>query len=90
MESAPFVFYCHPYELDPLELKEIPIKIPLRVRLHQGVGSRWFKQRLKGFLNEFGGQPIENLLLSRTWPGFHSLLLIIQHTSVSRTAAHVL
>jgi SAM-dependent methyltransferase len=70
MRSAPFVFYCHPYELDPLEFKEIPIKIPLHVRLHQGLGRRWCMQRFKAFLERFGGQPIENLLSSGMWPKF--------------------
>lgn len=68
MASAPFVFYCHPYELDPLEFKEIPINIPLHVRLHQAVGRRWFMERLKSFLNRFGGQPVEDLLFSKSWP----------------------
>jgi hypothetical protein len=68
MISAPFVFYCHPYELDPLEFKEISMKIPLHVRLHQGAGRRWFLQRFKAFLNRFGGQPVENLFLAKPWP----------------------
>jgi len=70
MASAPFIFYCHPYEFDPLEFKEIPIKIPLHVRLHQGVGRRWFMQRFKAFLDKFGGQPIEDFLSSKLWPEF--------------------
>jgi polysaccharide deacetylase family protein (PEP-CTERM system associated) len=68
MTSAPFVFYCHPYELDPLEFDEISITIPLHVRLHQVVGRRRFLPRFKTFLKRFGGQPLEDLFLSRTWP----------------------
>jgi polysaccharide deacetylase family protein (PEP-CTERM system associated) len=68
MRSAPFVFYCHPYEFDPSELNEIQIKIPLHVRLHQGLGRRWCMQRFKASLERFGGQPIENLLSSEMWP----------------------
>jgi polysaccharide deacetylase family protein (PEP-CTERM system associated) len=70
MESAPFVFYCHPYEFDPLEFKEISVSIPLKVRLHQGLGRRWFKQRFETFLDKFGGQPIENCLSVRSWPEY--------------------
>jgi len=68
MMSAPFVFYCHPYEFDTLELKELPMKIPFHIRLHQGLGRRWFGQRLKAFLHRFGGQRMEDLLSSRAWP----------------------
>ena len=38
MANAPFIFYCHPYEIDPLEFKEISVKVPPQVRLHQGLG----------------------------------------------------
>lgn len=68
MTSAPFVFYCHPYELDPLEFKQMSIKVPLHVRLHQGVGRKRFLPRFKTFLDQFGGQPVEALFLSRPWP----------------------
>jgi polysaccharide deacetylase family protein (PEP-CTERM system associated) len=68
MSSTPFVFYCHPYEFDAKELKEIPIRIPFHIRLHQGLGRRWFKQRFILFLNQFGGRRIDDFLLSNTWP----------------------
>jgi len=67
MANAPFIFYCHPYEFDPQELKMISIKVPLHIRLHQGLGRRWFLSRFKAFLVQFGGQPIEDLVSSRTW-----------------------
>jgi polysaccharide deacetylase family protein (PEP-CTERM system associated) len=70
MASGPFIFYCHPYEFDPREFKEMPIIIPLHVRLHQGIGRRWFMQRFKGFLDRFGGQPIEDFLSSKVCPEF--------------------
>ncbi len=35
MASTPFIFYCHPYEFDPREFKEISVKIPLHIRLHR-------------------------------------------------------
>lgn len=75
MKSAPFIFYCHPYEFDSLEFKEIPLRIPLHVRLHQGLGRRWFLQRFTTFLRRFGGRRVEDLLSSTTWPNFdlHSL-----------------
>jgi polysaccharide deacetylase family protein (PEP-CTERM system associated) len=68
MESTPFVFYCHPYELDALELEEITVKVPWSVRIHQGLGRRWFTARLEAFLRRFGGRPIRDLLGSFDWP----------------------
>ena len=70
MQSAPFVFYCHPYECDPLEFKEIPVPIPKSVQLHQGLGRRWFQTRFKAFLHQFGGRRMEDLLASETYPDF--------------------
>jgi polysaccharide deacetylase family protein (PEP-CTERM system associated) len=70
MSAAPFVFYCHPYEFDVRELEEIPLPIPLTVRLHQGAGRRFFEQRFSSFVRQFGGQRVQDLLLSRHWPGF--------------------
>jgi hypothetical protein len=67
MTSAPFVFYCHPYEFDPSELREIPVNVPRKVRIHQGFGRQWSSARFKIFLEKFGGQTIENLL-SKPWP----------------------
>jgi hypothetical protein len=64
---TPFVFYCHPYELDPREFKEIPVKLPLGVRLHQGLGRRWFDRRFRAFLREFGGRTMSDLLHSNSW-----------------------
>jgi len=67
MTAAPFVFYCHPYEFDVNELTEIPLRLPLRVRLHQGLGRRWFEKRFKSFVRRFGGQRMQDLLSSRQW-----------------------
>ena len=70
MASYPFVFYCHPYEFDSRELTELSIKIPLHIRLHQGLGRRWFMQRFMAFLYQFGGRPVEDLITSGTLPIF--------------------
>ncbi|HET8924051.1 MAG TPA: polysaccharide deacetylase family protein [Candidatus Acidoferrum sp.] len=64
---SPFVLYCHPYEFDPHEFKEIPLKLPLSVRLHQGLGRRWFEYRFHRFLREFGGRKMIDLLQSNPW-----------------------
>lgn len=67
LTSAPFVFYCHPYEFDARELQEIPLKLPLKVRIHQGLGRQWFGGRFRKFLQEFGGRKMIDLLQSNPW-----------------------
>lgn len=64
---TPFVFYCHPYEFDPREFKELPLKLPLRVRLHQGLGRSRFENRFRKFVQEFGGRTMSDLLKSNVW-----------------------
>jgi polysaccharide deacetylase family protein (PEP-CTERM system associated) len=68
MAAVPFVFYCHPYEFDVRELKEIPLSLPLHTRIHQGSGRRWFEQRFMSFVGRFGGQRMQDLLSSQRWP----------------------
>lgn len=70
MTTAPFVFYCHPYEFDVRELREIPLRLPWHVRLHQGAGRRWFERRFMSFIGCFGGQRMQDMLSSRRWPEF--------------------
>lgn len=70
MSVAPFVFYCHPYEFDVYELREIPLRIPLTVRFHQGAGRRWFEQRFRAFVGCFGGQPMCQMLSMQPWLEF--------------------
>lgn len=71
MSTAPFVFYCHPYEFDVHEMDEIPISIPLTVRLHQGTGRRWFERRFRSFMKQLGGQTMRQMLSLQQWQEFH-------------------
>jgi polysaccharide deacetylase family protein (PEP-CTERM system associated) len=70
MRRAPFVFYCHPYEFDVKELEEIPLALPLSIRLHQGAGRRWFERRFRSFIRCFGGRPMHEMLSSQEWSEF--------------------
>ncbi len=70
MRSAPFVFYCHPYEFDARELAEISLPIPLATRLHQGLGRGRFESRFIAMLRCFGGRRLSDLRLDQTWPEF--------------------
>jgi len=49
-EGRPFVFYCHPYEFAPDEWKDIPEKVPAKVRIRHGWGRRKHLQKLRKFL----------------------------------------
>lgn len=71
MTDAPFIFYCHPYEFDVHEMDQIPIPIPLTVRLHQGAGRRWFERRFRSFVKQFGGQTMRKMLSLQKWQEFH-------------------
>ncbi|MEE9293591.1 MAG: DUF3473 domain-containing protein [Phycisphaerae bacterium] len=54
------VFYCHPYEIDPDEFdRESPpppwgsARLPLKTRLHQGLGRKGFAAKLRMLLKGF-------------------------------------
>ncbi len=70
MRDRPFVFYCHPYEFDPHEFAEIDLPIPLKVRLHQGLGRSRFESRFVRLVKRFGGGRMGDLLDARSWPDF--------------------
>jgi polysaccharide deacetylase family protein (PEP-CTERM system associated) len=55
-KGHPFVAYCHPYEFDKRELQELPFRIPLRVRLHQGLGRGGFQKKFEKLIRTF---PVE-------------------------------
>lgn len=67
MKGSPFVFYCHPYEFDALEFAETRLQLPLKVRLHQGLGRARFTGRFEKFVENFGGQRMIDLLESVAW-----------------------
>jgi polysaccharide deacetylase family protein (PEP-CTERM system associated) len=73
MKSRPFVFYCHPYEFDPREFSEISMDIPLKVRLHQGLGRGRFEARFVRLANQFGGCRVADLLERDDWPDFRPI-----------------
>ena len=52
-KQSVFVAYCHPYEFDPWEFRELQLAIPLRVRLHQGLGRKGFRGKFERLLSGF-------------------------------------
>jgi polysaccharide deacetylase family protein (PEP-CTERM system associated) len=51
--GQPFVAYCHPYEFDHKEFAELSLRVPLQMRLHQGVGRRGFQKKFERLLRRF-------------------------------------
>ncbi len=49
----PVTIYMHPYEYDPIEFKELPHPVPLKQRLHQGLGRRRFPKKIDRMLSDF-------------------------------------
>lgn len=69
LRARPFIFYCHPYEFDPDEFAALDLGIPLRTRLHQGLGRRRFAARFETFARRFGGHHLlSDLCASGSWP----------------------
>ena len=59
--TAP-VFYCHPYELDADELSRVYPGLPLKRRLHQGIGRRSMPGKLRELLGSFQCCPASEAL----------------------------
>jgi polysaccharide deacetylase family protein (PEP-CTERM system associated) len=85
MQRRLFVYYCHPYELDPRELWETEHPIPLRLRLHQGLGRGRFRKRLERFLQKFGGRPARDALSSLEPKQLDLEAILAQAAAESRT-----
>jgi polysaccharide deacetylase family protein (PEP-CTERM system associated) len=79
--SPLFMFYCHPYEIDPDEFRESSIQVPLRVRLHQGLGRGRSQRRLSAFLQRFGSQTAVDFLLNSDRAAFATVTVPVFSTS---------
>jgi polysaccharide deacetylase family protein (PEP-CTERM system associated) len=51
--GGPAMTYFHPYEIDRHEIPRSPHRIPLRLRLSQGLGRRGVERRLARLVREF-------------------------------------
>lgn len=57
-----FVFYCHPYEFNYKEFKELNLKMPLLLKIKQGYGRKNFLKKFKTLLEKFKPIKIEDLI----------------------------
>ncbi len=60
--GTPAVIYMHPYEFDPEIMHGSGGVVPLRMRLHQGIGRRGFASKIRSLLDEFDFGPMGDLL----------------------------
>lgn len=67
-QGQPFITYCHPYEFDPQEFAQIDIKLPLKTRLHQGLGRRGFHAKFEQMLMTFKNIHLADLAKECQWP----------------------
>lgn len=72
LDSTEFIFYCHPYEFNGNEFKEIEEAIPLKTALHQGLGrGKIFENRFKNFIKKYGSQRMIDLINEgKKWPTY--------------------
>jgi polysaccharide deacetylase family protein (PEP-CTERM system associated) len=66
--QEPFMAYCHPYEFDPDEFGALEMVIPLKTRLHQGLGRRGFQPKFERLITTFQVIQARDLALERPWP----------------------
>ena len=67
-----FAAYCHPYEFDPDEFAHLGMRLPLKTRLHQGLGRRGFEAKFRRMLKEFEPTLAIRLAERTDWPA-HAL-----------------
>lgn len=66
--DTPFMMYCHPYEFAPHEFAEIDVQIPLKVRLHQGLGRAFSKKKFEQLLSTFNTTKAYDIATKQAWP----------------------
>ena len=63
-----FMAYCHPYEFDPDEFAHLGYALPLKTRLHQGLGRRGFEAKFRQMLREFETTLAVQIAEQAHWP----------------------
>lgn len=65
LKTRPFIFYCHPYEIDKDGFKFLDFNVPLFTRLHQGLGRGYFLERFESLVKGNLTMRIKDLLDSK-------------------------
>ncbi len=61
-QKLPFIIYCHPYEFNPDEWKQISKHIPITRRFHQGFGRERFERKIAWLLQRKHFGPMSEVL----------------------------
>ena len=69
-EGRPFIAYCHPYEFDASEFIAFQSIIPLKTRLHQGLGRKSFQSKFENILITFEIIQARHAALERDLPDY--------------------
>lgn len=69
-----FVAYAHPYEFDPDEFAHLAFAVPLKTRLHQGLGRRGVEKKFRRMLREFETALAAEIAARPGWPPFSPAL----------------
>lgn len=68
-EGYSATIYMHPYEYAPSEFRELDYPVPLKTRLHQGLGRKRFPVKVDRMLAEFRFGTVQDVIDSLTnWP----------------------
>lgn len=62
--GMPATAYFHPYEIDPEEIRASPHRLPVSLRLSQGLGRSGVARRLARLLDDFAWGPIRDAMPS--------------------------
>ena len=60
--GRPGIVYMHPYEYDPIEMGAYRANVPLKRRLHQGIGRQGFPRKIDRLLADFHFGAMDDLL----------------------------
>lgn len=61
-KNRPGIVYMHPYEYDLREMDAYKHQIPLKMRMHQGIGRRGFPRKIDRLLKEFSFSSMQSVL----------------------------
>jgi len=60
--GRPGIVYLHPYEYDPAEMQSYGNAVPLKTRLHQGLGRKGYSVKIDRLLADFDFGPVRDII----------------------------
>jgi hypothetical protein len=69
-QNKVFMTYGHPYEFAPDEFNELDLDLPLKTKLHQGLGRRSFQAKFEKMLTTFENSLARRAAQQIDWPEY--------------------